>query len=137
MEKQLLYHLAADTLLIVHVLFVAFIVLGFVMILLGTIAKWNWTRNLWFRSLHLAAIVIVVIQTWFGVLCPLTTWEMYFREKAGDMVYAGSFIQYWLHRVLFYQAEAWVFALCYTVFGVMVIASWYFHRPHFRSPDRK
>lgn len=133
MNERLFYQLAADGLLILHVLFVAFVVFGLLLILTGMAARWQWTRNRWFRSLHLAAIVIVTAQAWFGMICPLTTWEMYFREKAGDVVYTGSFIEYWLHRIIFYQAEPRVFVLAYTVFGLAVIASWYFYPPRFRK----
>ncbi len=133
MNERLIYQLAADGLLILHALFVAFVVLGLLLILMGMAARWQWTRNGWFRSLHLAAIIIVVAQAWLGVICPLTTWEMSFREKAGDTVYTGSFIEYWLHRIIFYQAEPWVFVLAYTLFGLAVIASWYFYPPRFKK----
>lgn len=129
MNEQLIYQLAADGLLLLHALVVAFVVGGMLLILLGMLAKWRWPRNRWFRALHLLAILVVVAQAWLGVVCPLTTWEMYFRERAGDVVYTGSFIEYWLHRIIFYQAEAWVFTLAYTLFGLAVITSWYFYPP--------
>jgi polyferredoxin len=75
------------------------------------------------------AIGIVVAQAWLGVLCPLTTLEMALRERAGDAVYPGSFIAHWLEALLYYEAPAWVFTACYTVFGFLVVASWYVIRP--------
>ena len=60
---------------------------------------------------------------------PLTTWEMQFRERAGQFTYSGSFIEHWLHRLIFYEAEAWVFILAYTVFGIAVIATWIGYPP--------
>ena len=33
---------------------------------------------------------------WIGMICPLTTWEMALRAKAGDATYSGSFIAHWL-----------------------------------------
>ncbi|MEX2352828.1 MAG: DUF2784 domain-containing protein, partial [Gammaproteobacteria bacterium] len=118
MNNGLQYQLVADGLLILHALFICFVVLGFFVILAGILKKSRWVKNPWLRCAHLAAIGVVVIQAWLGVICPLTTWEMSFREKAGDMTYAGSFIQHWLHRIIFYEAEPWVFTLAYTVFGV-------------------
>ena len=108
---DIFYAIAADALLLIHVLVVAFIVLGQAAILLGKWRGWQWVRNPWFRWGHLAAIAIVVAQAWLGILCPLTTWEMTLRERAGDAVYAGSFIAHWLQQLLYYRAPPWVHPL--------------------------
>ena len=131
-----LYRLAADALLLLHVLFVAFVVLGLAMVLVGWFAGWRWVRNPWFRTAHLAAIGVVVLQAWLGVICPLTTWEMALRERAGDAVYAGAFIAHWLEAILYYDAPPWVFTACYTAFAVLVILSWVWVRPR-RFSDQK
>lgn len=129
MESSTLYRLAADSVLVVHAMFVAFVVLGLTCILAGKLLSWSWVRNPWFRLAHLAAITIVVLQSWFGALCPLTLWEMELREKAGDASYPGSFVAHWLETLLYYQAPEWVFTVCYTVFGALVTASWFWVRP--------
>ena len=129
MESGSLYLLAADLLLFGHVLFVAFVVLGLALILIGKPCNWSWVRNPWFRLSHLFAIAIVVLQSWVGVICPLTTWEMALRERADAAVYSGTFISHWLESLLYFQGPAWVFTVCYTVFAVMVVASWFWVRP--------
>jgi len=129
MEANQFYRLAADLLLVTHVLFVAFVVLGLAAVLMGKWLRWSWVRNPLFRIAHLAAIGVVVLQSWVGMICPLTTWEMALRERAGDAVYAGSFIANWLNKLLYYQAPAWVFAVCYTIFGTLVIVAWFWVRP--------
>ena len=123
--------LAADGLLILHALFIAFVVFGLIFILTGLVRGWHWIRNIWFRLAHLGAIGIVVAQSWLGVICPLTIWENNLREKAGEATYAGSFIQHWLHKLIYYQAEAWVFTLAYTAFAALVILAWYLAPPDF------
>ena len=137
-ESGFLYLLAADAILLGHVLFVAFVVIGLALILVGKILEWAWVRNPWFRVAHLAAIGVVAIQSWVGVICPLTTWEMALRERAGDITYSGSFISHWLEALLYYRAPAWVFVVCYTVFAAIVIASWFWVRPRpfARRPTR-
>lgn len=125
----MLFVLAADALLFGHVLFVAFVVVGLVLVLVGGLRHWSWVRNRWFRVAHLAAIAVVVLQSWVGAVCPLTTWEMALRERAGEAAYAGTFMSYWLETILYYRAPAWVFALCYTLFAAVVIASWFWVRP--------
>lgn len=124
-----MYSILADITLMTHVLFVAFVVFGLVLILIGRFCGWQWVRNLWFRLAHLAAIGIVVAQAWLGVICPLTTLEMWLRARAGESVYAGSFIQHWVQALLYYDAPAWVFVLCYTLFGLLVVISWFAVRP--------
>ena len=127
--------LAADLLLIGHVLFVLFVVLGFVLILVGKPLHWRWVRNPWFRLAHVAAIGVVALQSWAGVICPLTTWEMALRARAGEGAYSGTFISHWLETLLYYRAPAWVFTLCYTMFALAVIACWFWIRPRpFRKP---
>ncbi|MGB5721348.1 MAG: DUF2784 domain-containing protein [Woeseiaceae bacterium] len=129
MEPGFLFALAADALLLGHVLFVSFVVVGLVLILAGKMLDWTWVRNPWFRIVHLAAIWVVVFQSWLGIICPLTTWEMALRERAGGVAYSGAFIAHWLETILYYQAPTWVFAVCYTVFAAVVIVSWFWVRP--------
>jgi hypothetical protein len=129
MESHELYSLVADAILVSHVLFVAFVVLGLILIFVGKFLSWLWVRNPWFRVTHLLGIGVVVLQAWFGVICPLTIWEMDLRSKAGETIYEGSFITHWLNELLFYQAPSWVFVVCYTVFGGLVLASWFLVRP--------
>lgn len=129
MSRELLLTVLADAILIVHVLFVCFVVFGLVAVYLGYALKWHWVRNLSFRVLHLLAIAIVVAQSWFGVICPLTIWEMALRKEAGAVTYSGSFIQHWMHHLLYYTAPEWVFIVLYTSFGVLVVASWFLVRP--------
>lgn len=124
------YLLAADAVLVLHVLFVAFVVIGLMLIGCGGLLSWRWVRNRTFRILHLIAIGIVVLQAWIGAICPLTTLEMALRERAGDAVYEGSFISHWLGAILYYRAPAWVFVVCYTLFGLLVAGSWFLVRPH-------
>jgi multisubunit Na+/H+ antiporter MnhB subunit len=128
-NSQTLYHVAADLVLVVHALFVVFVVLGLVLILCGAALRWSWVRNPWFRLGHLLAIAVVVLQAWLDVLCPLTTIEILLRQRAGDAPYTGSFIAHWIEALLYYRAPAWVFMVCYTAFGAVVAISWYYIRP--------
>ena len=119
----------ADLLLVLHTLLVAFVILGLLATLIGYVRNWRWVRNYWFRLSHLVVIAVVVLQSWLGVLCPLTSWEMALRERAGEAGYDGSFIEHWLQSLLYYSAPDWVFILVYTVFGALVVLSWFLVRP--------
>ena len=135
MSNSLFYRIAADGVLVFHWSFVLFVVLGLVLILAGGARGWSWVRNPWFRWFHLAAIGIVVLQSWLGIVCPLTNLEMLLRERAGDAVYQGSFIAHWMRQLLYFDVPNWVFAIIYTAFALLVIGSWVLVRPRrFREP---
>lgn len=116
--------MVADAVLVLHVIFVVFVVGGLIAILAGGVAHWRWVRLRWLRLAHLAAIAVVVAQSWGGVTCPLTTLESRLRAAAGSTGYRSSFIQHWLHEILFYAAPTWVFTAAYTAFGLLVLLSW-------------
>ena len=129
MTTDRLYAFAADAMLVTHVLFVIFVVLGLILVFAGKFMSWQWVRNPWFRVGHLLGIGVVVLQSWFGVICPMTIWEMELRSKSGHAFYEGSFIMHWLNELLYYQAPSWVFTVCYTFFGGLVLSSWFVVRP--------
>ena len=128
-ESTLPYLLAADAVLMLHALFTAFVVFGLVLILVGKTLRWAWVLNPWFRLAHLLSIGVVMVQSWFGVICPLTTLEMALRARAGDAVYTGLFLAHWIEQILYYRAPPWVFAVAYTLFAAAVVGSWYWVRP--------
>jgi hypothetical protein len=128
--------LIADVVLIAHALFAAFIVAGLAAIAIGAWRRWRWVRNPWFRVAHLAAIGIVVLQAWLDLTCPLTILESELRLAAGGSGYPQRFIPYWVHRLLFYEAPAWVFTLAYSAFALAVAAVWIGCPPAFRRRDR-
>jgi len=132
---QQFYQPLADLVLSFHALIVAFITLGLILILIGGFRQWRWIANPWFRVAHLLGITIVVLQSWLGVLCPLTTLEAWLRQQAGSETYQETFIQYWLQEILFYQAPLWVFAVAYTTFALLVLMAWLKFPPSFFSRD--
>ncbi len=126
----------ADAVLVLHVGVVLFVVGGLLLVWIGRWRGWRWTDAWWFRLAHLAAIGVVVAQSWLGIVCPLTTLEMWLRAQAHGNVYAGGFIEHWLQRLLYWQAPPWVFVLVYTVFALLVLATWVLWPPH-RGADRR
>jgi len=75
MNSSLFFLFAADATLFSHVLVVCFVIFGLILIFTGKILRWQWVRNPWFRLTHLLTIGVVVLQSWFGIVCPLTTLE--------------------------------------------------------------
>lgn len=132
MNSPLAYQVLADAVLALHVGIVLFVIGGPVLVVAGNRRHWGWVNRLWFRLAHLAAIAVVVAESWLGVVCPLTTWEMLLRARAGASTYAGSFIEFWLQRLLYYDAPGWVFTLGYSLFGLIVASLWWYFPPESR-----
>ncbi|MBI3527936.1 MAG: DUF2784 domain-containing protein [Betaproteobacteria bacterium] len=124
MRDSLPYLLLADVVLALHVAIVVFVVGGLVLVVIGNRRNWRWVNALWFRLAHLGAIAVVVAEVWLGVTCPFTTLEFWLRTKAHATAYSGSFIGHWLQRILYYDAPPWVFVVGYSLFGLLVLATW-------------
>jgi hypothetical protein len=120
---ELFYRLTADAIVILHMAYVLTVVLGLPVTWIGILTKRAWARNFWWRCGHLAMILIVVFEVWMGITCPLTTWEFQLRELAKQETYNGAFLANCIHEYLFYEAPPWVFALLYSLFGLLVLTS--------------
>ena len=129
--------LLANGVLLLHVGVAAFVVAGLLLIIFGNLGHWGWVNNAWLRIAHLAAICIVVAESWLGFVCPLTTLEMWLRARAGQASYESGFMEHWLQQLLYYRAPPWVFIAAYTVFALLVLASWWYFPPRFKSRVRE
>jgi hypothetical protein len=74
----------ADAILVVHFLFIAFVLGGQGCIIAGAFRRWTWIRQCGFRLAHLVAIAVIVVQSWVGMMCPLTLWESTCRRTVGE-----------------------------------------------------
>ena len=119
------WQLLANLVLCLHVALMVFVVLGLPLIVAGNLRGWTWLNSPWLRFAHLATIVVVAGEAWLGIVCPLTTLEMWLRARAQEATYDGSFVEHWLQALLFWQAPAWVFTAVYTLFGLAVAATWW------------
>jgi hypothetical protein len=129
------YRWLADLVLLAHFSFVLFVVLGLLLIWAGYFFHWPFVRNFYLRLAHLLAMGIVLLETLGGVTCPLTTWEARLRWLAGESQrYEGSFIQYWVHRIMFFDATEHTFTLLYLIFFALIALSLWVVRP--RWPTR-
>jgi hypothetical protein len=115
------YRLLADAVVLLHLAYVTFVLLGMVAILAGIALRWQWVRNFWFRIVHFLMIAVVVAESLCGILCPLTDWEDRLRELAGEPNEPGSFIGRWTHELLFVDVPPSVLLVCYCLFGLAVL----------------
>ena len=85
------WRLAADTVLMVHMGFLVFIVAG------GLLVR----RCRWVAGIQLAAVAYGGLIQLIGFTCPLTPFEKDLRHAAGDAGYDGGFIDHYVTSVLY------------------------------------
>ena len=129
MDPSPAYQVLANAVLALHLGIVMFVIAGLVLVVAGNFSGWRWVNHLWFRLAHLAAIGVVIAESWAGITCPLTTLETWLRARAGVTTYSGGFVEYWLQRLLYYDAPPWAFTLGYSLFGILVAATWWYFPP--------
>jgi hypothetical protein len=85
------YSLLADLIVLLHIAFVLFVLLG------GLLAP-KWPRVIW---LHLPALVWGAIVEFTNGVCPLTPLEQWLRTRSGESGYQGDFLLRYLLPVLY------------------------------------
>ena len=85
------YRILADAVLVLHLAFIAFV-------MLGGLAVLRWPRLAW---LHLPAVLWAAGLTFAGGICPLTPLENRLRVAGGEAGYEGSFIERYLTALIY------------------------------------
>lgn len=87
----MLWRMAADALVLVHLSFILFVLLGGLLLL-------RWPSLIW---LHVPAVAWGVIVECLHLGCPLTPWENQLRRMAGQAGYEGGFIEHYLIPLIY------------------------------------
>ena len=116
------HRLLADLVLVVHLAFILFVVLG------GLLVRWR----RWMALAHLPCVAYgAAIELW-GWICPLTPLENRLRVLGGERGYAGGFIEHYLVPIVYPEPLS---RTAQTVLGISVIAvnagiyAWALRRP--------
>jgi hypothetical protein len=117
----MLYRYAAEAVLLLHLLFIAFVVLGSLLTV--------WRRRVLFIHLPAAAWGAFVELT--GRVCPLTSLENTLLIKAGTAGYSESFVEHYLLRIIY--PEGLTREIQYILGGLVIVVNvtfylWLFHR---------
>jgi Protein of Unknown function (DUF2784) len=88
---MVLYQIAADFIVLLHFIFIIFVVSGGLLV-------FNWRWLIW---PHMIAAIWGTLIVMAGWICPLTLIENSLRQAAGDEVYSGSFIERHLIPVIY------------------------------------
>lgn len=132
------YLLAANGILLMHFIFVAFVVLGFVFIWIGHIVKWKFARNTKFRICHVLAMGIVLCESLVGMICPLTEWENALRVKGGEgQIYETSFLREWIYKIMFFDFSERMFMVIYVLFFALILLTFWMIPPELTLKRKK
>ena len=85
------YRLLADLVLILHAMFVAFV-------MLGSLAVLHWPRAAW---VHVPVALWGAGIEFLGGICPLTPLENHWRRLAGEQGYPGGFVEHYVVSILY------------------------------------
>jgi len=85
------YKAAADVLVVIHLLFIGFVV-G------GVFLAWRWPWIVW---VHIPAVIYGALVEFAGFTCPLTLLENDLRRRAGQAGYRDGFIAHYLVKVIY------------------------------------
>lgn len=105
----MLYRLIADSLVVLHLGFVVFVVLGGLSVI-------RWPRLIW---VHVPVALWGAAIEFRNIICPLTPLENYFRRQAGLAEYDTSFIEHYVLPVLY---PAQLTRGMQLAFGIAVVA---------------
>lgn len=110
------YRVLADLIVIIHLVFILFVMLGGFLVL-------RWRKA---AILHLISVAWGIIVEVFGLICPLTPLEDHFRIMAGQHGYSGGFIEHYLIPLIYpasltrsfqYFLAAFVIAVNVCIYG--------------------
>jgi hypothetical protein len=87
----MVYKLLTDLTVFIHLAFILFVVLGGFLVL-------RWRKSVY---AHIPAALWGAAVEYFGLLCPLTPLENYFRNKAGYLTYKAGFIEQYITPLIY------------------------------------
>jgi len=85
------YRILADTVLVIHLSFILFVVAG------GFLVR-RWRGVAW---VHIPAVAWGALIEFMGWVCPLTPLEIWARSRSGGTGYSGGFIEHYLLPVVY------------------------------------
>ncbi len=101
----------AEWVLGVHLVIIAFNVLGLVVIPVGAWLRWRVVRVAWLRLLHLGVMAVVAGQALAGRACFLTVWQ---NELTGNRSAPAPMVAVWVDRLIYWNIPIWGFAIIYS-----------------------
>ncbi len=111
-----LYKWAAEGIVLLHFLWIVFVVTG---------AFFLWRTRRW-KCVHLAAVLYsLAIEIWAWI-CPLTYLEQWLWVRAGIESYEGSFITHYLEKIIYLGAPQWLLVSAVALLLIVTVYLYFF-----------
>jgi hypothetical protein len=104
------YQLLADGVVVLHLLFILFVVLGGILTLV-------WPKVIW---VHIPCVLWAIIIELTGKICPLTPLENELRSRAGQGMYSGDFVMHYLEPMIYLEGLSRQFQVILGVLAALV-----------------
>ena len=88
---ELFFRIAADGLVVIHLVFILFVIMGGLMLF-----RWPWM--IW---IHVPTAVWGGLVELFGAPCPLTPLENHLRQAGHAEAYSGGFIDHYIMPIVY------------------------------------
>ena len=121
MTSSFYYQFLADGVVVLHLLFILFVVLGGIMTLVLPKVIW----------VHIPCVIWVVIIEFTGKICPLTPLENELRSRAGQGMYSGDFVFHYIEPMIYLEGLTRQFQIILGVLAAlvnMIVYGWIYHR---------
>ena len=113
----MLYKILADIIVLIHLLWIVFLVLGAI-----------WGKSKVIRVVHLSGFFYAIVLQIFGWYCPLTHLEVWLRSSHDPaLTYTGSFIIYYVEKIVYLELSKTTIFI-FTIFLCMFNGWFYFRK---------
>lgn len=93
MTSAFYYQLLAEGVVVLHLFFILFVVLGGIMTLVRPKVIW----------VHIPCVLWAIIIELTGMICPLTPLENELRSRAGQGMYSGDFVIHYIEPMIYLE----------------------------------
>ena len=123
------YKITADIIVVLHFIWIIFMLLGFFLTIYGFFRKefFDWWL---FRTLHLSGILFVGIITALRRFCPLTILENLSRARySPDSTYPGSFIVHYIEKLVYPDVNQIMLRVCTVLVAAFILVAYIIRPP--------
>lgn len=126
---EMIFTIAADMVILLHFLWIAFVVLGFPLFLYLNLSVW--------RIIHLLSLIAMITMQLTRTICPLTYLEAYLKSRgATGAGYPGQFMIETIEKLIYVEDLTLEKITCLTIiFFIIVLLSFRLRPVAFKKQD--
>ncbi len=120
-----MYLFFADIILFFHFILVFFITILFFIVPIGYKFEWNWVSSIKVRVIHFFLMLLITIETFFEITCPLT----YFENTLRGNLHSASFVGKLVSQLIYWNLPNIFFTVIYFVCLIWTLIMWKIYPP--------